>query len=420
MKRNSKIRISQAKIKIQNNLSNTFYRAVCILALFLLTIIFVPSGNSHASQAEKDQIQNKINEANKGLSSKQSESKTLGGEVGMFDGQISTVQSQINDTQSKIDSLNAQINDANKKISEHEVDLKKKKESLNEYLKVLYEESNVSIIELIAASKNFSDFVDRTEYNLTMQEKIKNTTREIKNLKQDLEDKKVKIAQNIKEIEVLKNQQVAQRQGLAVQRGSKQALLNITKGQESEYKKVIQNLQKEYKKADSDMWAGTTTTTTKSGDGGGTTVTVSDGPIKKGDTIGLMGNTGFSSGAHIHFEFKNSSGTRVDPASVLDGARYVTPVTNYTITQGCWGDFSHAGAGGPCAIDYVTFKSPPIVRAVASGAIIKRVTGQVNTYQRYFDCLNNGWGNCGQYITYGNYIILQHDDGTQSLYAHLQ
>jgi|GEM_PF-617643 len=248
----------QAKTKIQKILYNQFYRAVCIVALFLMALVFIPSGNQFAyaemTDAEYNQQINNLNAqkntANNNLGIKKLEDKSLTGEVAKFDNQIYTIQSQINSTQSQIDSINSQIADANKKISEAEASIKIKKESLNEYLRVMYEDSNVSTIELIAASDSFSDFVDKTEYNLTMQEKIKRIVSEVKTLKKELEAKKTELSKNGQEIEKLKSQQVAQRQGLDGQRASKNRLLQNTKGEEKEYKKQLANLQKEIDSVD--------------------------------------------------------------------------------------------------------------------------------------------------------------------------
>lgn len=40
--------------------------------------------------------------------------------------------------------------------------------------------------------------------------------------------------------------------------------------------------------------------------------------VKKGDKIGYMGNTGNSYGAHLHFELRDSSKTRLDPTAYID------------------------------------------------------------------------------------------------------
>lgn len=40
--------------------------------------------------------------------------------------------------------------------------------------------------------------------------------------------------------------------------------------------------------------------------------------VSKGQIIGYMGNTGHSSGAHVHFEIRNEKDVRIDPTPYLD------------------------------------------------------------------------------------------------------
>lgn len=59
-------------------------------------------------------------------------------------------------------------------------------------------------------------------------------------------------------------------------------------------------------------------------------VTVSKGDhVVKGQVIGYMGNTGHSCGAHLHFEVRKDSSTRIDPTPYIDAD---LPSASSTIT----------------------------------------------------------------------------------------
>ena len=56
--------------------------------------------------------------------------------------------------------------------------------------------------------------------------------------------------------------------------------------------------------------------------------------VKKGDKLGVMGNTGYSFGAHTHFEVrKKGTSTTVDPADFIGIPNKVGMYTSETISQ---------------------------------------------------------------------------------------
>lgn len=249
--RNSKIRISNYKTKTKQNLSNSFYRAVCILALFLMAIVIIPAQNQPiyaASQADVNNLNAQISALKTQLSAKRTEAKTFADEVAIYDGKIQQIQLQIQATQAQIDVQNAQITDINGQIANNEAKLAIQRESLKEQLKVIYENSNTSTLELIASSNSFSDFVDQTEYLQTMQEKTKETIGQIKTLKQQLEDNKNSIEKKKQEISSLQQTQVSQKSELDKERYSKQLLLSQANSQGNSIQGVIAKKETEKKK----------------------------------------------------------------------------------------------------------------------------------------------------------------------------
>lgn len=224
---------------------NTLHKFITkVSALVALVIILLPPISTSAESLEQQltNINNEKATINAKLKDLNGQKKTLANELAIFDNQIYAIQLQIDATQAEIDLTNKNIDETNVKISQAESDLKKQKEILSEYLKVMYIEGQSSTIELIASSNTFSEFVDRSEYLSTMQEKVKETADKIVAIKADLETKKKDLEVKKAKAEDLKNEQVAQRSGIDNQRYAKNQLLSETKGTESEYKKKLTSL----------------------------------------------------------------------------------------------------------------------------------------------------------------------------------
>lgn len=217
---------------IMKKFSNSFFRASVIVALFAMSLILIPSSSSlnvYASpQDELKAIESQLNQTNQSIEAKKQEADSLASDVALFDEQIQQTQLKIQTTTQKIAILKEQI-------AQTEVDLKTQQETLNEYLRVIYEESNTSQLELIARANSFSDFVDRTEYLQTMQIKIKDTVDRVKQMKADLEANK-------KETEKMKDQLDSQKTELNGKRAGKETLLAVTQGQQANYESEANGL----------------------------------------------------------------------------------------------------------------------------------------------------------------------------------
>jgi murein DD-endopeptidase MepM/ murein hydrolase activator NlpD len=104
----------------------------------------------------------------------------------------------------KIKSTEESIKENEKKITENEEELKKQQSFLSEYLRVIYEDGQVSFVEQIVKAKTFSDFVDRNEYLNSVRDKLKATVDRVDNLRVELIDAKKKIGVDKKILEITK------------------------------------------------------------------------------------------------------------------------------------------------------------------------------------------------------------------------
>jgi len=367
-------------------------------AVLLSLVLFMLSPYPIYAISDEEQLQD-LNEeilaAKERLSVIRNQKSSLENELAAFDLEISTVQKQINATQAEINVINRQISDTRQKIAEAEKNLNYQNSMMKEYIRTMYIEGQITTLELIAESDNFSDFVDRSEYLNTMHERVQETAEKIVALKSQLEDQKKQQEVKKSKAEQLKSQQLAQKAVLNSKRSGRQYILDQTAGSEANYKSYLADLQQKFTRLQESIWA--------KASGG----YVSLGHVNRGDVIGYIGNTGYSTGCHLHFEIRTSPSTHVNPASYLGNGYFINPVSGvpmnvpYGISSYYFPGVFHTGQ------DYADGCAGTAIRATADGDIITRITGQGNTYP-------------GGPVSYGNYVMIRHTNGMYSLYGHMR
>ena len=85
--------------------------------------------------------------------------------------QVDTLEEKVNQLNSEINQIQGQINTTSKNIEKTEKELEKtqkelerQKNIMNQSVRALYKQGDVSTVELIASSKNFTEFVNGQEY----------------------------------------------------------------------------------------------------------------------------------------------------------------------------------------------------------------------------------------------------------------
>jgi peptidoglycan hydrolase CwlO-like protein len=149
--------------------------------------------------------------------------------------QAATYQEAINQLQAQIDSLQASI-DANvaqqaalqQQIVEAQAEIDQQKVFLSSDLKAMYVDGTPTTLEVLANSKNLSDFVDKQEYRTTVQNKLQDTLKKIADLQKQLKSKKAAV-------EDLLNQQRTQQAQLDSDRAKQQDLLNYNESQQADF-----------------------------------------------------------------------------------------------------------------------------------------------------------------------------------------
>ncbi len=220
----NKVMLKQ-KIKKIGKLTTKQTLVLVVLALFGFSAFVTPLVRADNYDAQIKQLQEQ-NAAN------QSQAKVLQSQAETYQQAVDQLQGQINTLQGQIDANTAKSNDLQTKITAAETELAKQRKIIGESIRSMYLEGQISTLEMLASSKNLSDFVDKQQYRNSVQNKIKDTMDKITALKAQMRSQKEQIQQLLNEENSMQGQLSADR--------SKQAeLLAYTEGQKASYEAQI-------------------------------------------------------------------------------------------------------------------------------------------------------------------------------------
>lgn len=201
------------------------------LAMFI-AFLFVATSVAPAYVAA-DRFSEQINELKAQNEQKAQVQDILSVEASSLADAIAKLQAQIDAAQARINQLSAEIEQLRIQIHDAEIELAKQKKILGESIKAMYVSGEISTVEMLATSKDLSDFFDKQQYQESVQSKIKSTLDKVTQLKLDLATKKDIIEKSLAEQQNLQAQ-------LAAQRVEKDRVLALNQGQQDQLESEIQ------------------------------------------------------------------------------------------------------------------------------------------------------------------------------------
>lgn len=224
-KRYSELAISISYKRMQNKKTKTnLYRFTLILVIVIVAGLFGLSTLPVKAQSLDEQIRQLSAQA----ASQEQEAARLRAEGDSLANKVAEINVQANQIQIQLDLNRAKSKKLSAEIEENKKQLEAKKEVLRENIRVIYKQSSISPLEILASSRNFSDFVNKQQYLDRIKEHIQDSANAIAELRLSLDKQQ-------DEVTVMIRQQSDLAAAVQVQRNEAASLLAQTRGSESEY-----------------------------------------------------------------------------------------------------------------------------------------------------------------------------------------
>lgn len=379
------------------------------IKLFTLLIFTFYFFNISATALTNQELLNKEQEYQIILDKLKNKSATLQNEIDYFDNQMNITKLKIQKVESDLvtksnllTDLTNVITGLEKRIEKIDTSIDAQNIEIQNRIKERYKTGgDISLINILI-SGNISNTLMKIQYLQDMEEKDRKLVEYMKNTKSDFGVQKKLIENKRKEVDELKisieNERrnlLANQAQLQKQVDEKESLLKLTQNDEAKYQKLLAQIQSELDAQN--MAIGVTGKEGKN--------------VKRGEVIGYLGNTGCSTGPHLHFSYLQNN-KPVDPLPYLKSNKLGWPITNYKITQYYGENYSfymrRFGIPGHLALDII---DPSIwigsaIRAAKDGVLHFAQDARV-----YCPDINN---------SIGKGAIIDHGNGEKTIYWHLK
>ncbi len=363
-------------------------------------------------------LQDTINKCSDLIGQKQQEKKSLNTTISIINGNIAIQQLQIDQTLFQINELQQEIQELTERIGGLNISLDRLSSILVKRVGEQYKRTQIDPIFLLFRGSSLSNFLSEYKYIKLAKKQTLEAMHRAESQRLIYDEQKSLKEQKQLELEAIERKLEAQRTALANQKQEKQNLLAVTKHDESRYQNLLADAQKELTALVNAKFDGKRN-------------------VSEGDVLGFMGNTGFSTGPHLHFSYFNLKESENDDLFAGNSyyfSRHKDPFSLlasksvYFDSRSCndvsSGTSKSAGSGGSTW----PMNNPRITQCYGNTPYSSVYQGNFHRGIDMTDTNNLAIKSVKTGVAYfyrgatslGNHVRVFHEDGTMSLYAHMQ
>lgn len=192
-----------------------------------------------ALQDQLQQLEGQINQYEGQISSYESQGNTLKGEIGLLNAKIAKLNLQIRATNLTIQQLDQQISETESQITVTQADIATKKAAIGGLMQGLYQNDQVSMVEVFLQNPRLSDFWNDSQNILLVQDNLRVAVQQVTDLQTQLQSQEQQFQASKDDAASAAQYQQAQAAEVAGTKDQESQLLSQTKGQESKYQTLL-------------------------------------------------------------------------------------------------------------------------------------------------------------------------------------
>ena len=339
-----------------------------LIAVFLIVSI-LSAETYYTFAATKTELNNqsseldtKIAEKKEKIAEVESNLSVAMKEVQELVAQISSYEQAISDLSEKISTVSTEIEQTENDIAQKEKETDEKQNLLNKRLVAIYESGNTSYLDMLLTSSDLSDFLSKYYLISEIAEYDSNLILSLKEARAQLEEEKNKLKANKQALELAKEEQIEKEDAL--------------KKIKSEKDSKVASLNSEEKALESEL------------------------EEFEADKKAIQAELALIAKREAEEAARRANGTNV--SSNPSAAGYIFPVAG--LSKNNIRTLRYPSYPGHTGVDVNINVVGRSVVAVKSGTVV------ISTAMRRAN---------GSYKSYGEYVVINHHDGTMTLYAHM-